>query len=518
MNVSDIEAARWQEQKRLEALRTPLERNRMGQFSTPFALAQEIVQYVAKQYLNPVGPLRFLEPSVGTGVFYSALRHIVPAHKVAKAIGIEIDAQVANVAKELWGSDGLQVIEGDFTTLQPTSDRFHLVLANPPYIRHHHIPTVQKLALQHRIQAEVGYKLHGLSGLYCAFILLAHQWLADDGIAAWLIPSEFMDVNYGGVLRRYLTERVTLIRVHQSDPDDLQFEEALVSSTIVVYRKAIPLPDHEVCVSMGGSLFAPSSQQMISVGQLRQHHKWTHIATPVVREISTESQPYLRLGDLFDIKRGIATGANDFFILTRDEADKRQLPGRFLRPILPSPRYLHEPIIEAEPDGFPKVVPQHVLLDCPLALDKVAQEYPSLAAYYVEGQLRGLDKRYLAANRTPWYRQEQRSPAPFLCTYMGRNLETRGAFRFFWNRSKALAPNVYLLLYPKPVLEDILRDHREMSAQIFRQLQRIDIWALLREGRTYGGALHKIEPKELERVILMGLEEIGPSTKQLTLF
>jgi adenine-specific DNA-methyltransferase len=55
--------------------------------------------------------------------------------------------------------------------------------------------------------------------------------MADDGYAAWLIPSEFMDVNYGAALKRYLTDHVTLIRVHRFDPADVQFGDALVSSS-----------------------------------------------------------------------------------------------------------------------------------------------------------------------------------------------------------------------------------------------------------------------------------------------
>ena len=50
---------------------------------------------------------------------------------------------------------------------------------------------------------------------YCYFMLLADAWMSDDSTSAWLIPSEFMDVNYGKVLRIYLTERVSLHQIHR---------------------------------------------------------------------------------------------------------------------------------------------------------------------------------------------------------------------------------------------------------------------------------------------------------------
>jgi len=101
--------------------------------------------------------------------------------------------------------------------------------------------------------------VHGLAGLYVYFVLLATAWMADGGYAAWLIPSEFMDVNYGAVLKRYLTDHVTLIRVHRFDPADVQFDDALVSSAVLVFQKTPPPPDHVVAFTFGGTLLITST-------------------------------------------------------------------------------------------------------------------------------------------------------------------------------------------------------------------------------------------------------------------
>jgi hypothetical protein len=61
-------------------------------------------------------------------------------------------------------------------------------------------------------------KLSGLAGLYGHFIGLSHAWLAPDAISCWLVPSEFMDVNYGLAIKWYLLDRVTLLRIHRFDP------------------------------------------------------------------------------------------------------------------------------------------------------------------------------------------------------------------------------------------------------------------------------------------------------------
>ena len=100
-------------------------------------------------------------------------------------------------------------------------------------------------------------KLSGLAGLYGRFIGLSHAWLALDAISCWLVPSEFMDVNYGLAIKWYLLNRVTLLHIHRFDPGDLQFADALVSSAIVCFRNTAPPADHSVIFTFGGTLGAP---------------------------------------------------------------------------------------------------------------------------------------------------------------------------------------------------------------------------------------------------------------------
>jgi adenine-specific DNA-methyltransferase len=112
---------------------------------------------------------------------------------------------------------------------------------------------------------------------------------------------------------------------------------------------------------------------------------------------------------------------------------------------------------------------------------------------------------YLVRSRTPWYKQEQRYPAPFLCTYMGRGTQAKAPFRFIWNRSAATATNLYLLLTPQNGLAEMLVAHPDRAARIYAWLSQITGDELRGEGRVYGGGLNKIEPKELARISAQAL-------------
>ena len=499
------EGRRQEHQTRLDALKTAAERNKWGQFATPNALALSIARYAREQAGE--GPVSFLDPAIGTGSFYSALRHTFAPEAIRAATGVELDPLFAESAEDLWGESGLTIVRGDFTDQEPPSERFNLVLTNPPYVRHHHLPGPEKNRLKTRLAQSLNMEISGLAGLYCYFVLLCHDWMEEQGLAIWLIPSEFMDVNYGSTLRRYLSERVTLLHIHRFCPTDVQFTDALVSSAVVVFRKSMPPAGHRIRFSFAGPIDSPQSEAFIPVDVLRRSHKWTQFPASTTVENTDE----LRLGDIFTIKRGLATGSNSFFIMTEADTKSWEIPHRFLKPILPGPRNVTADIIEALADGAPAVSPRLYLLDCNEPEEKVKAKWPRFYEYLQHGRTKDVHGAYISSHRDPWYSQEQRPPAPFLCTYMGRSRNGKHPFRFIWNRSQATAHNVYLMLYPKSHLQEALRDHPELEAKVFEALQRITPAQLLSEGRVYGGGLHKVEPKELgqipARTVLENLDE-----------
>src|SRR5262249_42119109 len=136
------------------------------------------------------------------------------------------------------------------------------------------------------------------------------------------------------------------------------------------------------------------------------------------------------------------------------------------------------------------------LLDCNLADEEVSKQFPRLWEYLVSGKAAGVHRTYLTSRRSPWYCQEVRPPAPYLCTYMGRSGNGRKPFRFLWNKSQATAHDVYLLLYPKGSLQAALKRRPGLHQDVFRALQSLDTDVMKSDGRVYGGGLFKMEPLE----------------------
>ena len=491
-------------QSALDKRKPAKERNLLGQFATPFTLASDIMKYVRSLSSTPL--VSFLEPSMGTGVFYSAFRENFDAQ--SRAVGYEIDPYYATPALDLWKNTNLEIREGDFLSAVP-DEKFSLIVANPPYSRHHHINAGRKQQLQNQVSVFADVKISGLAGMYAYFLILSTRWLKNDGISCWLIPAEFMDVNYGKAIKDFLLHNVELVSIHRFEPEDLQFCDALVTSSVVVFRN-MPASEKSVRFTSGGSVSSPLNERYVTRKELAQTDKWSKLfGAPATR---TARQSII--GDYFTIKRGIATGNNHFFIIPASTAKKYDIPPSFLTPVLPAPRFLMSDEVQNTNDES-KLPEKLYLFHSNLQEAEIKNRYPGVWSYIEQGIENRVNEGFNCRNRTPWYSCETREPSPILLTYMGRSDKSDRLFRFILNNTPAIATNSYLLLYPKNEFKHKLRNS-DVLRNVWCALNSIPKEELKKCGRVYGGGLYKIEPKELLNVPATQLEDL--LGRELTLF
>jgi adenine-specific DNA-methyltransferase len=164
MIISPLEDIRLNLQLRLDQAKTGQERNRLGQFATPTALAHDLLAHTVR-YLPPGADVRFLDPAFGTGSFYSALLRALPDKTIASATSYEIDRHYGDEAVKLCRIRRFSFTLRISRALNRPLDveRANLLICNPPYVRHHHIDSAEKQRLQQLVEQQARIRLSGLN-------------------------------------------------------------------------------------------------------------------------------------------------------------------------------------------------------------------------------------------------------------------------------------------------------------------------------------------------------------------
>ena len=487
MNERELERQRLQD--KYDSSHSQLERNIKGQFATPNDLAISIVKDALERIEQPQ---TFLEPSCGTGSFISAIRKCQPSIEIT---GIEKDEAVFEIAHKLWGAEGVSLRNEDFFEVAMDMPGFDMLVTNPPYSRHHHLSAEEKARFGLVAEKLTGRHLSQLAGLHAYFILAGTALLNPNGIASWLIPSELFSVNYGRTIRDYITHEVSIERIHFFDNDDLQFDDALVSSCVLVLKKKPTEPNDKALIT-SGNFDNPNKSEEVPVRELKLVKKWQHFFSREREDVST------RIGDFFKVKRGLSTGAESFYAKERSVWHELGIGDEWLTPVLPAPRFMHDSVIDSDEAGWPAEY-ERALLNIPIDIDE--EDLPDAVRAYLDTCPEKVRNSYTARHRKKWYAIEQREPAPVVCTYMSRSDEQ--PFRFVRNKSKAVVTTAYLCLYPTSSFTDDELD------EICSALNAISPATLINSGREYGGGLRKLEPKELLSVPFD--TSVAPSTNRL---
>ena len=459
---------------------------------TPPELAEEIVAYSLQVHDQP--RIDYGEPAFGSGIFFAVLANLLgsASARLTSATAIEINRERAAVAAERWQHRDLQMIVGDFLTAEPTT-QWNFVVANPPYVRSQDIPDVLKMYVRGRLEHELGLDVSARSNLYVYFLLTCHRWLRVGATASWLLPADFMTTRYGQVLCQYLTRHVTPVRVHTYNPTEARFENVRIASAVVVYKNE-PAPKHaNVELSRGGSLLRPDDSRHVTVSALRDVANWQLVTQgrPLIR-----NRGDVRIGDLFRIRRGIATGGNEYFVLDEARASSLGVEIAALRPVLPRPRYMPEDgIVYATEAGLPAITPHLFIIDTSESIGQIASRAPGLARY-LENAPEAILQRHLVRRRRIFYKQEHHEGSLLVASAMGRFDGPRGPVTYYVNEARAAVLNNYLCLYP---LADVTLTTIE-GQQILECLRTVDPQQYRMCGREYAGGMYKLEPRELSSV------------------
>jgi hypothetical protein len=472
-----------------------------GQFWTPPWLANAMATWVTALH-----PCTLFDPAVGPGTFFAAAREVGFTGTFA---GFELDSSVLADAYKVGLSPldlaGVQI--GDFIRDHVTG-HYPAVISNPPYIRHHRLSDEQKRKLRQLAINCLGFALDGRVGLHAYFLLKCLEHLAPDGRLTFLLPADVCEGVSSTAFWTRLAQRYCIDAVITFDEDAAPFPAVDTNAMVFMLSKRHPAQQvlwARIRKAQTEAVLDALHLRASDAALVHERDLSELLATGMSRPPRTNGSSGVPLSAFARVMRGIATGANEFFLLTSEQIRQRGFDTRFFKRAVGRTRDCRkETIVVEDIEALDKAGRPTWLL----SIGKQGKEQlpPALRDYIEEGERLGLHERALIKARRPWYRMEERAVPALLFTYLGRR-----DCRFIENRAGVVPLTGFLCVYPW----DNTREYRE---KLWRALNHPDTIAnLLFVGKSYGGGAIKVEPRQLDSLEIPAkvLAEIGLSPVEI---
>jgi methylase of polypeptide subunit release factors len=457
-----------------------------------------------------------LDPSCGDGIFLeSAARHLLtlgasPTQIARQIAGLDLNPEAAPMtATALLAALGPRKVAlrtTNFFEVNPRNNGsragigpFDAVIGNPPYIRYQEFKgATRSLALQQAARA--GVRLPQLASSWAPFVAHAVSFLKRGGRLALILPAELIHAGYAAPIRRYLRDSFDEVSV-------ICFREVVFPG---VQEEVVVLLADRRTTSPGGVLRlieARGQEEMRSIDRLLERSevfrasseptKWLpgHTESPAAHYLTRLHTDGLLvpLGSVGKASIGFVSGANDFFVMTRQAANDSGLPDSSLRPCVVKAQQVPGVLIKAADVRTLAAAGERCLLWLPDEPLTAAER-----AYVQQGEAQGLHRRFKCRVRTPWYRVPGVIRPEAFLTYMSDSLP-----RLCLNEAGLAASNNLLTVR----LHSIPRALRLAFVVAF--YNSATLLSCERIGRSYGGGVLKLEPREAERVMVPDLSIVS---------
>lgn len=462
-------------------------RKARGAFFTPAALCNYVSSWAIRSPDDQI-----LEPACGEAAFLLAagirLNQLQAGLLLSsgRIHGFEVHGASAESASATLGGAKIdaEITTADFLDVEP-QPRFDAVIGNPPYVRY------QEWQGEARTKARAaalraGVALTNLASSWAAFVIHSSLFLRPGGRLGLVLPAELLSVNYAAPVRAYLMQRFGRVRL------------------VLFEQRVFPGVLEEVVLLLADGQGPTSHCEVTQVRNLEElalvdgapyrwtpvpaNAKWSQALIPSSALAGfTEllgSPTFASLDEWGDTTLGMVTGANGYFAMTAPRVRDLKLRPSELLPLSP-PGSRHLRGLSYTTKAWEEMKRDNA----PVWLFRPSTE-PSVAAeMYIEaGERDSVNAAFKCRVRHPWWRVPYLKPADLLLTYM--NADTP---RLCANRAGVHHLNSVHGLYVRPELRQLSLDLLPIAA-----LNSLTVLAAEVMGRSYGGGMLKLEPREAD--------------------
>ena len=441
-----------------------------GIFYTPGPLAESLV--------NPLihsPKQKIFDPAFGNGSL------LVAAHTELKN-----HFAVNNPGEQLYGCDlnpgditdkslfNTNLIKTDFFDF-PIDNQYDVILMNPPYVRHYLIKPAIRDKYARLLTPTYGIK--GRSDLWAYFLIKAVMHLKRGGSIGAILPWSFLQADYAQKIRSWLLDKFKEIDILALSTEYFAGTEERI---LLIWLKNFDKKTESIKISFSRDLEDNRTYMELD----KKVWQSSPVAVSDRHDIETiiqnyiETYNFLRFREIAEVRIGVVTGADKFFILPEQDIKKIRFPEKQLIPILSSAREFSDLHLNGK-DPLKRLI----------KFSKDTHTYET--RYIKEGEKLGFDQRAHSQRRTPWYSVDVGKTPDAFFPYRMATIPY-----LMLNNNKTQCTNSIHRIYFKDLSENEKKWIQVSLLAITGQLS-IESYS-----KTYGRGVLKVEPKALKNSIV----------------
>lgn len=439
--------------------------------------------------------LSVLEPSVGDGSFIQAFNKTnfpkSVEHFSFQAVE-KFKSELKKAQKKAYIHRKKNVrfsfIKNDFLKFQATINRkFSLIAGNPPYIKKSLLNKAQ-INICKEINTEAGLSQKSVKNIWTYFLIRNCQLLKDDGVLAFVLPAELLQVNFSVELRQFLISNFQRTEIFTFD--DLLFECRGQDTVLLVAYKMHKNPGQYFTHISNVKQLEKKNFVLIENKILETTDiKWTHhsLTSDDLTFIHNIGARLNNINRYCESKPGIVTASNKFFIVDECTEKKYHLTD-FVKPIIQKGFFVNGSIVFDEKEYKQLVAqgkPAKVLC---ISNSEVANLPQSIINYLEIGAQEKFSTQYKCSLRKNWFVIPNISSEPE--GFFFRRIHHYP--KFLKNEANVLVTDSAYKIQMRDgyYIDDLIYSFYNSLSLSFAELQ----------GRYYGGGVLELTPSEFKKL------------------
>ena len=457
-----------------------------GTYYTPPDAIQFMMDYLKKERQDFSN---VLEPSAGDGRFLPLLQECA-GHITA----IELFQDKVDQICQEYDRDSCTIIRDNFLDFSiHASEQYSLVIGNPPYINKK-LMGKEDIEKARIICVEATLSETVMQNMWTAFVVGSCRLLKSYGSIFFVLPMEFLQVQYAERLREYLEKIFNKIHI-------IVFREALFpkieQEVCLVYLTNQNCTERHIRYEVYENCKSKVPVQENSIRWNKPLKKWSNaiLSDDDIFLLKNATNRYPKIKSMGEIAPGIVTGGNRYFILPEKKVEEYQCR-EFVLPIVQKASYITKNTIEISQEVVEEIVrknkPAYLLnLFQEKDIERLPiklQEYLNWAGKQKVGDI-PLKDCYKCSNRIPWY---------------GVPVVRKGEVVFF--KRYGYLPRIY---YNSAKVHTTdagyhmrLWDEFDGESLVFCFFNSITLAQCEFNGRYYGGGVCELVPTEFKDIIV----------------